>query len=206
VKHIIMYSGGLVSFGAAKVVIDLYGRENAYALFADVKNEHPDSYRFLEESTDKLGIPLVKIEDGRDVWTLFMDQKFVGNSLVDLCSRILKRELMDKHLFAHFKPHECISHVGIDISEIHRYERLRPRKLPYYFDAPLLTTEEYEEDKKFKFKTKDLIPNWLNSLSRATCVVQVWLSQQQLLGSLCKSRFRTMAFGLEILSSRLYQL
>jgi hypothetical protein len=45
-----------------------------------------------------IAIPgLVWIADGRHPWEVYRDEKFIGNSLVDPCSRILKREINDYH-------------------------------------------------------------------------------------------------------------
>lgn len=79
----------------------------------------------------------VWLADGRSIWEVFRDVKFLGNSRVDPCSRILKRDLADKWLVANCDPKDTTVYVGIDWTEIHRFERLAPRKLPWIYKAPL---------------------------------------------------------------------
>ena len=124
-KHIVSYSGGLGSFMAAKRVIDLYGRTGVQLLFTDTMTEDPDLYRFLDETADALNVELVRIADGRNVWEVFRDVKFMGNSRIDPCSRILKRELARKWMEKNCPPVGTILYVGIGWEEEHRLERIR---------------------------------------------------------------------------------
>lgn len=133
-----MYSGGVGSYMAAKRVVAQHGSENVTLLFADTRIEDEDLYRFLDESAAKLGARLVQIAEGSTVWELFRKQRFLGNSRVDLCSRILKRELMDRWVAREYRPEEVRCYVGIDWNEEHRFARMAPRKLPYVYLAPLL--------------------------------------------------------------------
>ena len=133
-NHIVMYSGGICSWAAAD---RLRGQGHELTLlFTDTQCEDEDLYRFIEESAPSLG-ELVRIEDGRTIWQVFKDVKYMGNSRIDPCSRILKRELADKWVAKHFKPEECIIYLGIDWTETHRIDRLKPRKLPYIYEAPM---------------------------------------------------------------------
>ena len=85
--------------------------------------EDEDVYRFLPEAADNVGGQLVTIADGRDVWEVFFDEKMIGNTRVDICSRILKRDLARKWIENKYEPGEVIVYMGIDWTEIHRYER-----------------------------------------------------------------------------------
>lgn len=67
--------------------------------------------------------------DGRDVWEVFRDVRFLGNSSVDPCSRVLKRELRDAWLKATFQNRsEVTVVVGIGPDERHRFEGGPQRK------------------------------------------------------------------------------
>lgn len=132
-----MYSGGIGSWAAAKRVAAEHGTESLTLLFTDTRTEHPDTYRFLRESAANVGGELVEIADGRTIWEVFRDKRFLGNSRVDPCSRILKRELADRWLVEHCEPAGTRVYVGIDWSESHRWERLAARKLPWVYLAPL---------------------------------------------------------------------
>lgn len=136
-KHVVMYSGGIGSYCAAKRVIEKHGSSNVELLFADTKTEDADLYRFLREASNKLGVQLTTIAEGRDVWQVFFDNRFMGNSRVDLCSKILKREPCDKYIAKHYTPDTVRMYVGIDWSEINRFTRLKERKLPWIYEAPL---------------------------------------------------------------------
>jgi hypothetical protein len=106
-------------------------------LFTDTLEEDWDLYRFLDESAAKLDVPLVKLCDGRNIWRVFRDEKFLGNSRLDPCSRILKRELAQKWLDDNFTPETAIKVVGFDWTELHRLERTQKASAPWIVEAPL---------------------------------------------------------------------
>ena len=95
-KHIVSFSGGMGSFAEAKSCVDKYGKENVLLLFADTLMEDEDLYRFKDEVVEFLGCELVTLCYGKTPWELFEEQKFVANSRLDVCSRMLKRELLIK--------------------------------------------------------------------------------------------------------------
>jgi hypothetical protein len=122
---------------AAKRVAEQHGTDDLILLFADTKTEDEDLYRFIHEAAENIGGELVIVADGRDVWQVFFDSRFLGNSRVDPCSRILKRELLDNWIKERFAPPNVTCYIGIDWSEEHRFTRLRERKMPYVWKAPL---------------------------------------------------------------------
>lgn len=135
--RVVMFSGGVGSWAAAKRVAEAHGTDGLVLLFADTLIEDADTYRFLYDAAANVGGELVRIADGRTPWELFAEQRFLANARVDICSRVLKRELCDRWLSEHYAPEDVTVYVGIDWSEIHRYERLAPRKAPYVYKAPL---------------------------------------------------------------------
>lgn len=136
-NHVVMFSGGIGSWAAAKRVAGQHGTANLTLLFADTKTEDEDTYRFLKDAAENVGAPLVTIADGRTIWEVFRDHKFLGNARVDPCSRILKREIADRWLAEHYTPETVTVYVGIDWTESHRYTRMAERKLPWIYQAPL---------------------------------------------------------------------
>lgn len=146
-----MFSGGVGSWACAKRVAAQHGTERLTLLFADTKVEHPDTYRFLREAAANVGGTLVEIADGRTIWEVFRDVRYLGNSRVDPCSRILKRDLCDAWLAQHFTPENVTVYVGIDWSESHRYETIRERKKPWVYEAPLCAAP---------YLTKDQMNDW----------------------------------------------
>lgn len=136
-KRVVMFSGGTGSWAAAKRVVARHGSAEVTLLFTDTKMEDPDLYRFLEEAAVDVGAELVKIADGRNIWEVFRDERFLGNSRIDPCSKILKRRLADRWLEDHRDPEDTIVYVGVDWTEEHRFTRLRDRKKPWIYEAPL---------------------------------------------------------------------
>ena len=65
---------------------------------------------------------LIWLKDGRDVWDVFFDEKFLGNSRRDPCSKILKRREADRWLTKNCDPHNTICYVGIDFTEAQRFD------------------------------------------------------------------------------------
>lgn len=135
--RVVMYSGGVGSWAAAKRVAAQHGTDHLTLLFCDTKTEDADTYRFLRESAANVGGRLVEVADGRTIWEVFRDTKFLGNSRVDPCSRILKREVAQRWLADNCDPASTVVYVGIDWSEEHRFTRLRERHLPWVYQAPL---------------------------------------------------------------------
>jgi hypothetical protein len=136
-KHVVMFSGGVGSWAAAKRVAERHGTDNLTLLFADTHMEDEDLYRFLFQAAANVGGKLVKIADGRTPWEVFFKERFLGNSLVDPCSKILKREFMDRWRNENCDQADTICHLGIDWTEIHRLERTRARVAPWRYEAPL---------------------------------------------------------------------
>jgi len=138
VDHVVMFSGGLGSWAAAKRVAEWYGPERTVLLFADTLMEDPDLYRFIEEAAADVGGRYIRVAEGRDPWQVFKDKRFLGNSRIDPCSRVLKREFLRKWLEEHYGPDEVVVHLGIDIEEEHRFRRAQRHWKPYTMRAPLI--------------------------------------------------------------------
>lgn len=141
-KWVVSFSGGICSYFAAKLTIERYGSANVVLLFADTNYEDPDLYRFLDDASSKLGVPITRIADGRNPWEIFFDERFLGNSRVDLCSRILKRELLDKWCLEHCSRRGTRLVVGLSSGEKARYIRWRARMRArgWKVEAPVVAT------------------------------------------------------------------
>lgn len=165
-KHVVNFSGGMGSFAEAKSCVDKFGKENVTLLFADTLMEDEDLYRFKDECVAFLGCELVTISDGRTPFEVFKDVKFMGNSRIDPCSRVLKRELLNNWIGRNYelireipvideigKPKynefgepeidvvhdiDCEVHLGIDFSEHHRLTRLQERMKPWTYRSTLI--------------------------------------------------------------------
>lgn len=136
-KHVVLYSGGLGSYFTAKRLLEQgIPKEDMILLFTDTRVEDSDLYRFLNDTVSRLGIPLTNYSDGRDIWEVFHDRKYLGNSRVDPCSEDLKRRMSRKYI-KQFTPDECIIYLGFDWTEMNRFEKAQRAWLPYIIKSPL---------------------------------------------------------------------
>lgn len=85
------------------------------------------------------------ITEGRTPWEVFYDEKFIGNSRVDLCSRILKRDFLDRWMDENCDPDNTIQYFGLDANEDHRFQRLQERRAGWTIRAPLIEHGVFKE-------------------------------------------------------------
>jgi hypothetical protein len=133
----VFYSGGIGSYTTAKRVIEKVGKENVILLFTDTKIEDEDLYRFLDDTSKQLDIPVTYVADGRTPWEVFKDVKFLGNSRIAQCSHILKQDAASKWIKANFKPDECTLYLGIDWTEEQRTASPKRNWSPYVVEFPM---------------------------------------------------------------------
>jgi hypothetical protein len=144
-SHVVMFSGGIGSWMTAKRVAEKHGTADLVLLFADVKgnNDNPhlgedgDTYRFIVDAHKNIGGELVFVEDGRDIWEVFKQDRFLGNSRLANCSKFLKQIPCRKYLDANFDPANTVVYVGIDWTETHRLPAIEKSYLPYRAESPL---------------------------------------------------------------------
>jgi 3'-phosphoadenosine 5'-phosphosulfate sulfotransferase (PAPS reductase)/FAD synthetase len=136
-QYVVLLSGGITSWAAAKRVAETHGTANMTLLFADTGMEDEDCYRFVHEGAENIGAPLVILKEGRTPWELFRDQKMIGTSKADICSRMLKRDPLDKWRNENCDPETTKMVVGILWDEPHRIARLQELCKPWQYIAPL---------------------------------------------------------------------
>lgn len=136
-RHVVNFSGGLCSWMAARRVAEKYGLDDLTLLFADTRMEDEDLYRFLDEASADIGVPVTRIADGRTPWDVFKDERFLGNSRIDPCSKLLKRKLLDSWHRANCPVDGTIVHVGLAWDEQHRLTRFAAAMAPWVVSAPL---------------------------------------------------------------------
>ena len=100
--------------------------------------------RALRERVAPLIPKLSWIADGRDIWQVFFDERFLANSGIDPCSKILKRLISYKWLEDTCDPANTTVYVGIDWTESHRFDDRQgggvgPRRAAdgWTYEAPL---------------------------------------------------------------------
>lgn len=159
--RLVLFSGGAASYCAAKRCVERYGREKVSLVFTDTKNEDASTYTFIREATKKLGVQLYWIAEGRSVWEVFHDNRMIGNSRMDPCSRILKRELCEKWLRRRWNPGQIVIVYGMTWEEAHRIETTEGRGRRPYWTALGYETEfpMNEEPRWFKDRIIEEITN-----------------------------------------------
>lgn len=136
-KRIVNFSAGRGSWGAAKRTVAKHGAENVLLLSADTNYEEDDYYRFHADAVKNIGAEPVVIADGRTPWQVFRDERFLGNSRIDPCSKILKRQLLDRWRSECYTPETAIIVIGIGWWEVHRLVKIRERLAPWQVEAPM---------------------------------------------------------------------
>lgn len=136
-RHVVMFSGGISSWAAARRVADAHGTTDLRLLFADTLTEDEDLYRFLRQAAEQIGAPLIRVADGRTPWQVFNDENYVGNARVAPCSRHLKQVPSVRWLTEHTDPADTIVYVGIDWTESHRQPAIQRGYHPWRAKAPL---------------------------------------------------------------------
>jgi len=82
-KHrIIFFSGGKASFKTAHFVKENYPNDNILLLFTDTNFEDEDLYRFINEASDKLKLPMLTLNIGKNPKELMEEDNFLYNSRI----------------------------------------------------------------------------------------------------------------------------
>lgn len=144
-RRVVPFSSGLGSWAAAKRVANAHGTDDLWLIFADVKGTNPsphagedeDNYRFLREAAANVGGTLVTLNEGRDIWQVFHDNRFLGNSRLANCSKFLKQQPCREWLDANCDPADTTVYLGIDWTESHRMAAIEQAYLPFIAKAPL---------------------------------------------------------------------
>lgn len=110
---------------------------------------NPEWRAFLASIRAEAGRSLPELTwlvEGRDPWEVFRDRKFLGNSRIDPCSKILKREVLDAWREANADASTDVFCIGIGPHESHRYHRLAERMAAagWRYEAPLIGTWQGE--------------------------------------------------------------
>jgi hypothetical protein len=137
--HLVQFSTGLGSAEVARRVIEQYGVDSVHLLTADTRVEDADNWRFAREAVAFLGSPQwTVLADGRTPMQVGRDERAVPNNRMAVCSKILKRQVLRRHIEAHYSPGAVVVHLGFDWTEEHRYQAAVPHWRPWTVDAVLL--------------------------------------------------------------------
>lgn len=136
-RHLVQFSTGAGSAEVAWRVVAQYGAENVVLLTADTTVEDDDNWRFAGEVADRLACEWVILTDGRTPMQVGRDRKVVPNNRMAVCSQILKRDLLRRHIDATYDPADTVVYLGFDWTETHRIKAAWPQWAPYTVAAPL---------------------------------------------------------------------
>jgi len=153
-NRIVFFSGGLSSFAVAHHLKSEYPNDNIVLYFTDTKWEDEDLYRFINEASDKLELPMLTHSSGLDPVQLMIKQKIIFNSRMGNCSTILKMKVADKFLKKGIKPEfeewrnkeylkdenfitDAILYFGISFDEFHRTKAIKENWKPFEVEFPL---------------------------------------------------------------------
>ncbi len=94
-QHVVSVGGGLTStLYLPERVVARYGREHVRLVMARLPNEDPDVWRLCDAVQAALGLSIEYIGLDLTPWDIFRRVRMIGNSRVDPCSRMLKREVL----------------------------------------------------------------------------------------------------------------
>lgn len=122
-------SGGAASAAMAFRVIERFGSEETVVRFADVKAEHADVYRFIDDVEKVLGVEVVRLVDGRTKWDVFHEKAMMTAPKESgggcLASFWLKKEILRWHAEQIADPTEATIYVGFGPDEDDRMNRIK---------------------------------------------------------------------------------
>lgn len=159
-----------------RVLLETYDISEIHFVTSVLPNEHHSMWKLYDAVEEALNIKInyiaydkdnkwqyVKKEDRSNsdkLWTpmdVFFDVKMLGNSRVDPCSRILKRETMLNYVSDNFENDEISLAVGIHANEIERmssiYNNWKDKGYEVLF--PLIDKKPYN-----KKEQHDLLLEW----------------------------------------------
>jgi hypothetical protein len=144
--HVSNFSGGLCSFFATQRIVQEFGTKNAVLLFADTLYEDQSLYDFNRRAEDLLGVQIVRISQGINIWELFRREGLIGHDRFPICSTKLKREPLNEWMEAHyeldhrqenmFKPKASVV-LGFDFSEWNRVNDFQNAHPNWTLEAPM---------------------------------------------------------------------
>ena len=169
-KHIVGFSGGTSSAYVAKMIADKYPG-NTVLLFHDTKSEPKDNYRFRQEISNFIGVPITDDSDGRDIWEIFKDEGYLGNGRNTPCSRILKQERSMNYM-KNNKP--AILYIGFTPKEYRRGQRTFARYLKQGIEVKFPLIEEKITKERCNYTIENCwnikIPKRYEWLDHANCI------------------------------------
>lgn len=182
---VVFFSGGKSSFAVADYAKQTYPNANIVLLFTDTRWEDTDLYRFINEGSDKLQLPMLTLSMGLNPIELMFEKKLVFNSMIGDCSKILKMKVAADFMkkgrlpeHAEWRNKQYLKNedftknaklmFGIGWEESHREGPIVKNWAPYDVEMPMMNlmidTDEVLE--KYAIKTPEL---YLDGFSHNNC-------------------------------------
>lgn len=169
-NRIIFFSGGKASFAVADYVKMKYPNDNILLYFQDVQAENKDLYRFINDVSDRLELPMLIHSMGLSPVQLMFENKMLYSSRIGDCSKILKVRTAKNYLKRGIVPpiekwrnkhflksedfrNEPVLYFGIGFEEMHRTEAMIKNWQPYQCEFPLI---EYYIDTNMALKKHNI--------------------------------------------------
>lgn len=109
----------------------------------------PDRGHYLSDQgkaiSEKLQGRLIYDAYGTDLLNLADQSNYMPNTRVDLCSRLLKRDLTQRYFTNHFDPATTYAAIGLGLWEDHRLQKAKPHWQPFQLISPLADALVYDE-------------------------------------------------------------
>lgn len=102
----------MTSYEVARRAVERYGAAFTEIWFADTRTEDEDLYRFNKDVERLVGKELRVFDQEMDIWDVFRQQRFLGNSRIDPCSKFLKRVPLRKALEREYPNWRCNTCAG----------------------------------------------------------------------------------------------
>ena len=119
--------------------------------------------KYLEQVRQKITflIPdFVWLSQQMTPFDVFKKVKYMGNSRIDPCSAVLKRDLSNAYIKKNFKPDQCVIYLGFDQDEPNRINKARNNWEPYKLAFPIAEQPWlFEEAKNFLAANNIQIPD-----------------------------------------------
>lgn len=154
---------------------------------------NPEWRRFLGQLRDRTAeaVPeLVWLVEGRDIWEIYRDEKFLGNSSRDPCSKIDKRQHLTQWCRANLDPANTVIYFGISQGEKHRYEDFdkktgKPRGLKHRWAAHGWTAKAPLVDLEVEGNTSPIV--YMKREGLVPPRLYAWASHNNCGGFCCKA-------------------
>lgn len=147
---VVWFSCGAASAVAAKLTLDVYGKNNKVIICNNpIKEEHPDNERFLRDFEKFIGQEIILVRSEKypsqscvEVWE---DRRFMSGPTGAPCTGELKKKARQQ--WEAKNPHDYIV-LGLTLEEKHRHERFklteRENILPVLIDCMISKTDCYK--------------------------------------------------------------